>query len=218
MKIIEDKFHLKDRGKEFSNGKTKRNFLRYFFQNNNIINPRENDNDKDYFSEVTEIFNEFLSYLREQNKDIEPTNSNETVTIKLILKNSMYGLEATDLEKNFFTDVLNEWAKGAFTTSSFNYNIKYDIIMIDNTDIIKEEISSYLYVKSSEYDIMMLDIAWVGQFKNYLLNIQGMVSSNTTSKFQTTNLNSCKSGVKLVALVCFKYKFLSIYTTFYIYS
>lgn len=146
------------------------------------------------------MFDEFLEDLRESNKDVEPKNSDKTITIKILLKDSIYGIEGTDLEAQFFTDVLNEWAKGAFPT--YEENINFEISLYSNTDKLKDVVSTYLYLKSSEYDIMMLDISWVGQYKENLFNIQNIVNSNTTRLFKQTNLNSCKHGTKLVALVC----------------
>ncbi len=206
LKIIKDKFQLKEGRKGFRNERTKRNYLEYVFQDQKVL--KESSDGQDYINEVTAIFDGFLNELKEQNKDIIPKKSDGTITIYLILKSSIYGLEKTDLEKKFYTEVLTEWAKGAFP--SINSDIKFNIKMIDDTDKLKEEVSSFLYVKSPEYDIIMLDIVWIGQFKNFLLNIQNMINSNTTYLYQTKNLKSCKSGTELVALVCFKYKCITI--------
>jgi len=193
---------LKDiiRRDELNNGKTKRNFIRSFFQDQKLVKSKDNKRDQTYINGVLAIFDKFLNDLKESNKDIAPNNNDKTITINLILKSSIYGLEETDLEKNFLTEALNEWAKGAFQT--YESTIKYNVKIIDDTDKVKEEVSSFLYVKSLEYDIMMLDIVWIGQFKNYLLNIESLINSNTTNMYQKANINSCKSGTKLIALVC----------------
>lgn len=185
---------------ELNNGKTKRNFIRSFFQDQKLVKSKDNKRDQTYINGVLAIFDKFLNDLKESNKDIAPNNNDKTITINLILKSSIYGLEETDLEKNFLTEALNEWAKGAFQT--YESTIKYNVKIIDDTDKVKEEVSSFLYVKSLEYDIMMLDIVWIGQFKNYLLNIESLINSNTTNMYQKANINSCKSGTKLIALVC----------------
>ncbi|OUM69280.1 hypothetical protein PIROE2DRAFT_57498 [Piromyces sp. E2] len=104
------------------------------------------------------MFNEFKDEIKERNADAEPKNSDKTITVKLLLKDCIYGLEGSNLESELMTEILNEWAKGAFPT--YTENINYDISVFTSTDKLKEIVSSYLYLKSSEYDIMMLNIAW----------------------------------------------------------
>jgi len=47
-------------------------------------------------------------------------------------------------------------------TFSVIINIKFAITIEESTNELKDLISSILYLKNSEYDIVMLDIIWMG--------------------------------------------------------
>ncbi|ORX42458.1 periplasmic binding protein-like II [Piromyces finnis] len=177
--------------------KTKRNIFKDIFVKDELVK-EISKKDESYAEYCKEIFGEFIDELRERNKDIEPKNTDKTITIKIALTNTISNISGTNLEAEFMANALNEWAKGEFL--SYAENIKYDVILYKNSDDLHETISSYLYVKSPEYDIVMLDIVWVGQYKNYLLDITDIISNQTTSLYKEENLNSCKSGTELVGL------------------
>jgi len=96
-------------------------------------------------------------------------------------------------------ELLNEWAKKEFQERE--ENIKFEISIDDTTDIIKEKINSLLYLKSSEYDIVMLDIVWTNQYKDHLLNLQLYIDSDTVDLYRPTIISSCQIDNRLIALV-----------------
>lgn len=155
--------------------------------------------DSNYVNSVSEILQGVIDEFKEENKDLPSKEGDKVITIKALLKNCVFGLQGTDVEKNFYSELLNEWAKKEFKDRE--ETIKFDLKIENVSDTLKENIMSFLYLKSSEYDIIMMDIVWVGQFKDYLLNLQSYVSSDLTKLFKSSILNSCKSDNKLIALV-----------------